>query len=214
MSLDETINVLDCERISYIRVCFFLSYRSFFSSETNKNLGRDSRSHFLVAEISFKRVFYIRILLYMYIPTLISLLCYSPDVIFCGWLGSKHQLTNQLFCVPSYAVLVSDWSKFCSSFLNVMWYSIEYCGCRHFSKDGNHSNSFTLLIPQTRGSFGHHRWLHNQFPPFFSVLLCPLGLSEFQACPFSNVVFPSLFLSALSSSSFHCALQNAFGKTW
>ena len=49
---------------------------------------------------------------------------------------------------------------------------------------------------------------------FFTVLLCPLGLGESQACPFLDVVFPSLFLSALSSSASHCALQNGFGQTW
>ena len=31
-------------------------------------------------------------------------------------------------------------------------------------------------IPQLRGLLGQHRWLHNQFPPFFSVLHCPLSL--------------------------------------
>ena len=40
-----------------------------------------------------------------------------------------------------------------------------------------------------------------------------LGLSELQACPFPDV-FPSLFLSALSSSPIHCALQDGFGQTW
>ena len=36
--------------------------------------------------------------------------------------------------------------------------------------------------------------------PFFflSVLHCPLGLAELQACPFPDVVFSTLFLSALS----------------
>ena len=38
---------------------------------------------------------------------------------------------------------------------------------------------------------------------FFSVLHCPLGLAELQACPLPNVVFPLLPLSALSSSPFH-----------
>ena len=28
-------------------------------------------------------------------------------------------------------------------------------------------------IHSPRGSLGHHRWLHNQFPPFFSLLHCP-----------------------------------------
>ena len=48
------------------------------------------------------------------------------------------------------------------------------------------------------------------FPP---VLHCPLGLGELQACPFPDVVFPPLPLSALSSSPFHCALQDGFGQT-
>ena len=51
----------------------------------------------------------------------------------------------------------------------------------------------------------------------FSILTCsplPLGLAELQACPFPDVVFPPLPLSALSSSPFHCALQDGFGQTW
>ena len=50
-----------------------------------------------------------------------------------------------------------------------------------------------------------------------SVLHCPLGLSELEACLFPDVVFPPLLLllllSALSSCSFHCALQDGFGQT-
>ena len=53
-------------------------------------------------------------------------------------------------------------------------------------------------ITWPRGSLGHHRWFHNQFSPFFSVFRFPLGLGELQACPFPDVVFPPLFLSALS----------------
>ena len=48
----------------------------------------------------------------------------------------------------------------------------------------------------------------------FPVLQCPLGLGELQACPFPDVVFPPLLLSALSSFPFHCALQDGFGQTW
>ena len=47
----------------------------------------------------------------------------------------------------------------------------------------------------------------------FSVFHCPLGLGELQACPFPDVVFPPLPLSAWSSSPFHCVLQDGFGKT-
>ena len=42
---------------------------------------------------------------------------------------------------------------------------------------------------------GRHRWFRNQFLPFFTVLHCPLGLGELQACPFPDVVFPPLPLS-------------------
>ena len=59
----------------------------------------------------------------------------------------------------------------------------------------------------------NHKWFHNQYPPFFSVLNCPLGLGELQACPFPDV-FRALLLSAVSSSPFLCALQDGFGQTW
>ena len=48
---------------------------------------------------------------------------------------------------------------------------------------------------------------------FFYVFYCPLGLGELQARPFPDVVSPPLFLSTLSSSPFHCALQVGFGQT-
>ena len=54
----------------------------------------------------------------------------------------------------------------------------------------------------------------NQFSPFFPVYHCPLGFAELQACPFPDVVFPPLPLSALSSYLFHCALQDGIGQTW
>ena len=53
-----------------------------------------------------------------------------------------------------------------------------------------------------------------QVSPFFSVLHCPHGLGKFQACPFHDVVFPPLLLSALSSSPFYCASPDGFGQTW
>ena len=48
---------------------------------------------------------------------------------------------------------------------------------------------------------------------FFSVLPCHLGLGELQDSPFPDVVFPPLFLSALSSP-FHCDVQDGFCQTW
>ena len=43
----------------------------------------------------------------------------------------------------------------------------------------------------TWGSLGHHRWFHNQFPPFSLVLHCPLGLGKLQACPFPGCCLPT-----------------------
>ena len=76
------------------------------------------------------------------------------------------------------------------------------------------SNLSHVIYPLSRGPLGHHRWFCSQFPPFFLVLHCPLGLAKLQACPFPDVVFPALPLSALSSSPFHCALQDGFGQAW
>ena len=71
-----------------------------------------------------------------------------------------------------------------------------------------------LIYPLTVRVVWAPQMISQPFPPFFPVFHCPLGLSELQACPFPNVVFPHLPLSALSSSPFHCALQDGFGKTW
>ena len=77
----------------------------------------------------------------------------------------------------------------------------------HQRSSSPQQSSMDSPSPWLWGLLGHHRWLHNQFPPFFSVLHCLLGLEKLQACPFPDVVFPTLFLSALSSSPFYCAVQ-------
>ena len=48
-----------------------------------------------------------------------------------------------------------------------------------------------------RGLLRCQTWLHNQFPSFFSVLHCPLGLGKLQACPFPDFVCPPLFCCCL-----------------
>ena len=70
-----------------------------------------------------------------------------------------------------------------------------------------------IINPLTARVVGAPQMICNQFSPFFPVLHCPLGLAELQARPFPDVVFPTLPMFALSSSPYHCALQNGFGPT-
>ena len=76
-------------------------------------------------------------------------------------------------------------NRFC--FLQV-WCTIVFALLGHLRHWGT-TNDFTtsFLHPLPSGTFG-----------------------ELQACPLPDVVFPPLLLSALSSSPFHCALQNVF----
>ena len=53
------------------------------------------------------------------------------------------------------------------------------------------SSSLHLTHPLTLRAVGAPQMIP-QLPPFFSVLHCPLELRELQACPFPDVVFPSL----------------------
>ena len=73
--------------------------------------------------------------------------------------------------------------------------------CREDQPHHHHHRSLTR-----EGRWGTTDDLATSFLHFFHVLHCPLGLTELQACPFLDVVFPPLPLSVLSSSPFHCAL--------
>ena len=55
-------------------------------------------------------------------------------------------------------------------------------------------------IPEPWGSLGHHRWFHNQFPPFFYVFTALWDLAN------SRPVHFLMFLC--------CALKDRFGWTW
>ena len=74
------------------------------------------------------------------------------------------------------------------------------------------NNSF--IYPLTAGVVGKSQMTSQRVFSIFSVLHCPLGLGEFQACPFPDAVFPPHPFSALSSSPFHCTSQGGFGQTW
>ncbi|WP_419631123.1 hypothetical protein, partial [Thiolapillus sp.] len=71
-----------------------------------------------------------------------------------------------------------------------------------------------IIYPLTTKVVGAPQMISQPVSSIFPVLHCPLGLGELQACPFPDIVFPPLPLSALSSSPFHCALQDGFGQTW
>ena len=81
--------------------------------------------------------------------------------------------------------------------------SVQY---RH-SKAHHHHHHLTL---NREGRWGTTDDFTNSFLNFslFSTALW----AELQACPFPDVVFPPLPLSTLSSSPFHCALQDSFGR--
>ena len=46
------------------------------------------------------------------------------------------------------------------------------------------TNPLPSSLPWPPGSVQQHRWLHNQFPPFFSVLHCSLAFGELQPVHF------------------------------
>ena len=69
-----------------------------------------------------------------------------------------------------------------------------------------------IISPLTTRVVGAPQMISQPVSSFFLVFHCPLGLAELWACPFPDVVFLSL-MSALSSSPFHCALQDGFGQT-
>ena len=80
----------------------------------------------------------------------------------------------------------------------------------HHHHHHHHHNRHLSLSRE--GRWGITDDFTTSFIHFFSVLHCPLGHGELQACPFPNVVFPPLPLSALSSSPFHCAWRYGFGQ--
>ena len=136
------------------------------------------------------------------VPPWSSLLLFQPwsD----SWSGEKSEQS----C--SGLAKFTNGLSFFMKFLSGLFHLWVYLGFIQHSAWSSSSSS----IPSLRGSLEHHRWFCNQFSPFFPVLHCPLRLAELQACPFHDVVFQSLPPSALSSSPFHCALQDGFGQTW
>ena len=74
----------------------------------------------------------------------------------------------------------------------------------------HHQFLISHLSLYREGRWGTTDSFETSFLHFSTVLHWPLGLCKLKACPFPDVVFPPLLLSALSFSPFHCALQNGF----
>ena len=55
-------------------------------------------------------------------------------------------------------------------------------------------------------------WRDNQSSPFLSFLCFSHGVVQSQACPLTDVIFPSFSLSAPSSPTLHSALEKCLGK--
>ena len=70
-----------------------------------------------------------------------------------------------------------------------------------------------LIYPLTARVVGAQQMISQPVSSIYPVLHCPRELAGLQACPFPDVVFPLLPLSALSSSRCYCALEDGFGQT-
>ena len=90
----------------------------------------------------------------------------------------------------------------------------QHSFCQHKQHDPKNNFIIIIITPLTTRVVGAPQMI---LRPVFSIFPCsplPSGTCELQACPFPNVVFPPLPLSSLTSSPFHCALQDGFGQTW
>ena len=89
----------------------------------------------------------------------------------------------------------------------------RFLSCNEFNYF-RHLSLSPSTYPLTGGVVGAPQMTSQPVFSISSVLSCSLGLGELQACPFLEVVFPPLFLFALSSSPFRCALHDGLGQTW
>ena len=88
-----------------------------------------------------------------------------------------------------------------------------------FPVQSNESTIYSSVIiiiinPWTTRVVGAPQMILQPVFSIFPCFHCLLGLGELHACPFPDVVYPPLPLSALSSSPFHCALQDGVGQIW
>ena len=89
------------------------------------------------------------------------------------------------------------------SFIIIIMFQIVICW-----KANNHHHHLSLNCE------GHWSTTDDFSTSFLHFSLFSTALWELSKCPFPDVVFSSLPLSAFSSSPFHCALQDGFGQTW
>ena len=72
---------------------------------------------------------------------------------------------------------------------------------------------YLILSLNREGRLGTTDDFAASFLHFFMFSTALWALGKLQVCPFPVVVFPLLPPSALSSSPFHCALEDGFGQT-
>ena len=77
----------------------------------------------------------------------------------------------------------------------------------------HHHNHHYHLSINLEGCWGTADDFVTSFLHFYLFSTAFWDLGELQACPFPDVVFPPLPVSAFSSSPFHCALLDGFGQT-
>ena len=125
---------------------------------------------------------------------------------------SHHLIIFKIWALSPIRLFASAHDKYINHYYYYYFSSVKYdwAAKRTFLRF-HHHHQLTLNRECPWGTTDEFTTSFSSISP---VLHCPLGLGELQACALLDVVFPPLPLSALSSSPFHCALQNGFGQTW
>ena len=130
-------------------------------------------------------------------------------------------------CLDAWACLaVVEWLQWCVLSSFTLSFSTVFTEVSPIKTQDSQVQSFRRRLPPPHSSTHIHLSLNlrgcwattDDFTtsflhfPLFST--ARWGHGELQTCSFPDVVFPPLFLSVLSSSLYHCALQDNFGQTW
>ena len=145
---------------------------------------------------------------------IVSWIVLWKDWIAVFWSGQGHKKGSKFQWMFIWMLSLN-----CLTLCNQTWYGDASSWARDLCNKISLLSSSSSLISSYlslnhEGCWGTTDNFATSFLHFFPVLHCPLGLGRLQACPFPDVVFPLLPLSAVFSSRFHCALLDGFGQTW